>query len=127
MENNVSSSNNKNIKIYSVLAYIGILWIVGLLVKEKNDKTLRFHVGQGMLITITSVVINAINRIVIYNIFTTTEYIFGTSVRVASPTGSAIAGLLNLVPLALMIFGIVKAANNKCEELPVIGKYAFYK
>ena len=124
---NKESYNQRNIKIYSVLSYIGILWLVGLLVKEKNDENLKFHVGQGMLITISSIVISALNRIIIYNIFTTTEYIFGTSVRVASPTGTAIAGLLNLIPLALTIFGIVKAANGKKEELPVIGKYAFYK
>ena len=125
MDNN--SVNDRNIRIYSVLAYIGILWIVGLLVKEKNDKRLRFHVGQGMLITITSIAISILNNVVVYNIFTTTQYLFGTTVRVASPTGRAIGGLLGLIPLALMIFGIVKAANNKEEELPVIGKYAFYK
>lgn len=122
-----SNYNQKNIKIYSVLAYIGILWIVGLLVKEKNDENLKFHVGQGMLITITNIAIGILNSIVINNIFTTTDYLFGTTVRVVSPTGRAIGGLLNLIPLALMIFGIVKAANGKKEELPVIGKYAFYK
>lgn len=122
-----SNYNQKNIKIYSVLAYIGILWIVGLLVKEKNDENLKFHVGQGMLITITNIAIGILNSVVINNIFTTTDYLFGTTVRIVSPTGRAIGGLLNLIPLALMIFGIVKAANGKKEELPVIGKYAFYK
>ena len=130
MDNNAVSNNTgneRNIRIYSVLAYIGLLWIVGLLVKEKNNKSLRFHVGQGMLITITNIAISIFNSVVVYNIFTTTEYVLGTSVRVVSSMGRLVGGLLGLVPLALMIFGIVKAANGKEEELPVIGKYAFYK
>ena len=36
----------ENIKIYKVLSYIGILWLIGLLVDEKNDEKLKFHVGQ---------------------------------------------------------------------------------
>ena len=131
MENNVTnatnSTNDKNVKLYSILAYIGILWIIGLLVKEKTDKRLRFHVGQGILVTLSNVAINLINRLVIYNIFTKTTYVLGSSITTVSSTGIAIAGLLSLVPLVFMIIGIVNAANNKENELPLIGQLAFYK
>jgi uncharacterized membrane protein len=129
MENNVTNNsvNEKNIKLYSILAYIGILWIVGCLVKEKNDKKLRFHVGQGMLITLLNIAVTAVNRIVIYNVFTNTTVVFGTAVKTVSSTGYAIASLLSLAPLVFMIIGIVNAANNKEQELPLIGQLAFYK
>ena len=67
----------KNVKLYSILAYIGILWIVGLLVKEKDNKTVKFHVGQGMLLTILSIAISVINYDVISIVFTTTKYLWG--------------------------------------------------
>lgn len=128
MANNVeNNSSEKNIKLYSVLAYIGILWIVGLCVKEKDNKTIRFHVGQGIITTITSIIISIFNNVITYNIFSTTETIFGVTYRTVSGTGRAIGGILSLIPLALMIIGIVHAANNKEEELPVVGKFAFYK
>ena len=129
MENNVTNNsvNEKNIKLYSILAYIGILWIVGCLVKEKNDKKLRFHVGQGMLITLLNIAVAAVNRIVIYNVFTNTTVVFGTTIKTVSSTGYAIASLLSLAPLVFMIIGIVNAANNKEQELPLIGQLAFYK
>lgn len=119
--------NEKNIKLYSVLAYIGFLWIVGLCVKEKDNKTLRFHVGQGIIATICSIIISLFNNIVTYNIFSTTQYVFGVPYRAVTGFGRLIGGLLSLIPLALMIIGIVNAANNKEEELPIVGKYSFYK
>lgn len=130
MENNVSNQNSfqdRNIRIYSILAYIGILWIVGLLVKEKDNKTLKFHVGQGMLITILSFIISVFNNVVVSNIFVTTDYVLGVSYRRVTGFGLLIEGALGLCTLALMIIGIVNAANNKEEELPVIGKFSFYK
>ena len=143
MENNVTNNsvNDKNIKLYSILAYIGILWIVGCLVKEKDDKKLKFHVGQGILVTLSwiaasaiSRMINLFNSLVIHNIFVNTTYTFGVAIKTLSPIGSILSFLLGLVslavcflPLVFMIIGIVNAANNKEQELPLIGQFAFYK
>ncbi len=126
MENNVNSTSS-NVKLYSILSYIGILWIVGLLVKEKSDKTVRFHVGQGMLLTLLNIVIGVINRAIIGNIFSVTEYVLGVPYRTVSGLGLAIEFILSLIPFVLMIIGIVNASKCKEEELPVIGKFAFYK
>lgn len=126
MENNVNSTSS-NVKLYSILSYIGILWIVGLLVKEKSDKTVRFHVGQGMLLTLLNIVISVINRAIIGNIFSVTEYVLGVPYRTVSGLGLAIEFILSLIPFVLMIIGIVNASKCKEEELPVIGKFAFYK
>lgn len=121
------TQESKNIKLYSILSYIGILWIVGLLVKEKDNKTVKFHVGQGMLVTILSFIISVINNVVISNIFVTTDYILGIAYKKVTGLGLAIEGVLSLITLAFMIIGIVNAANNKEDELPVIGKFSFYK
>lgn len=126
MENNVNSTSS-NVKLYSILSYIGILWIVGLLVKEKSDKTVRFHVGQGMLLTLLNIVIGVINRAIIGNIFSVTEYVLGVPYRTVSGLGLAIEFIFSLIPFVLMIIGIVNASKCKEEELPVIGKFAFYK
>lgn len=125
--NEENKVEQKNVKLYSILSYIGILWIVGVLVKEKDNKTVKFHVGQGMLLTIMSIAISIINRLVIANIFTTTNYILGVPYTTVSGFGVLIESALYLVVFVLMIIGIVNAANGKEEELPVIGQFAFYK
>lgn len=127
IENKQSDMENKNIKLYNILSYIGILWIVSLFVKEKDNKTVRFHAGQGMLISIVSLIINVINNVVISNVFVTTDYFFDVQYTRVNGIGLLIEGLLNLAILALMIIGIINAANNKEQELPVIGQFAFYK
>lgn len=125
--NDENKVEQKNVKLYSILAYIGILWIVGVLVKEKDNKTVKFHVGQGMLLTIMSIAISIINRLVIVNIFTTTKYILGVPYTAVSGLGVLIESALYLAVFVLMVIGIINAANGKEEELPVIGQFAFYK
>ena len=126
---------NSDNKVYKILSYIGILWLVGLFVKEKNDKSVRFHVGQGIILTIAGVIVSVavslINTVVIANIFTTTVNVFGMPVTTVSGLGVTIMGILNIAiyvfNILFMVLGIVNAAKGKDEELPFIGKFAFYK
>lgn len=117
----------KDTKIYKILCYFGILWLIGLLCEEKNDKDLKFHVGQGMLITILIFVITLINNLIIANIFVTTRQYWYYTYKTTSGLGIAIMWLLWLVPTVLSIIGIVNATKDEQKELPIIGKYAFYK
>ena len=123
MDNQVQ---NKNIKLYSILSYIGILWIVGMLVKEKNDKTLKFHVGQGILLTCLDLIVGVISG-VISNIFVTTKYILGVPYTTTNGFGLFLEFILYALIVVLAIIGIVNASKDKEEELPVIGQFAFYK
>ena len=118
-----------NTKIYKILAYFGILWIVGLLVQEKDDKSVRFHVGQGMLITILGVIIALINNLLVANIFvvTKTGYWGLVEYQTTSGLGMFIMIILWIIPTVLAIIGIINAAKDQDKELPVIGKLAFYK
>lgn len=127
-----TSSSDSN-KAYKILSYFGILWLVGLLSsKVKDDKSVRFHVGQGMIITIVyaivEVVVQLMNNLVIANIFK--EKVWGVTIGV-SPTGLALMSFLNFaVVIVYSIFeliGIINVCKGQDKELPIIGEHAFYK
>lgn len=130
--NNVNTTKSDNNKVYKILAYIGVLWLVGLLSSSaKQDAKVRFHVGQGIITTICIgilyVIVAVINNLVIANIFTST--IWGVSYT--NSTGLAIMGFLNTAVFAIAamyeIMGIVHAVKDEEKELPIIGSHAFYR
>ena len=56
MNTDLNDSLNKgegksNLKIFSILSYIGIFWIVGL-ISERDDPVVRFHINQGIIKTV---------------------------------------------------------------------------
>ncbi len=128
-DNNVKKDNYK---VYKILSYFGILWLVGLLSSAKNDSSVRFHVGQGIILTIVYaiilIVVQLINSLVISNIFQ--QKLFGIPIGV-SPTGLAIIGFLNMALVVVYsiyaIIGIVNVCKGEDKELPIIGSHAFYK
>lgn len=134
-QNNAQNAGG-NTKVYKILSYIGILWLVGLFVKEKDDKSVRFHVGQGIIATICIAILYLgvflINTFIISNVFVTELKVWGVSMgKTVSGTGLAIMGFLNFavfaIAVTLEIIGIVNAAKDQDKELPVIGSRAFYK
>ncbi len=94
----------QNNKVMAILAYLGILVLVPLL-GAKQSPFARFHTNQGLLLIICEIVL---------------------SIAVAILGGIPVIGfLLKLVrglgTLALLIIGIVNAANGRAKELPLIG------
>lgn len=133
---NTNSNEGWDPKVYKILSYIGFLWLVGLLGKRKNEPEVRFHVGQGIILTIClvalSIVISLINTFVISNIFVTEVEIWGVSMgKTVSGTGLAIMSFLDFavwgVQIVFMILGIKNVCKGEDKELPVIGSHAFYK
>ena len=57
VDNNSNSNqiDQSNTILFSILSYLGILWLIPLLV-EKNDKIVRFHVNQGIVLCIFYVI-----------------------------------------------------------------------
>ena len=52
-----------NTKLFSILAYIPLLWLVGLLADRGNPKVM-YHVNQGILFNIAAVILSiAVNVI----------------------------------------------------------------
>ena len=126
---NTIKSNNK---VYKILSYIGILWLIGLFSSSaKEDPKVRFHIGQGIIATISIAIlyvcIAVINNLVIANIFR--DSLWGISY--VNGTGIALMNFLytiaSAIGIAIEIIGIVHASKDEEKELPVIGTYAFYK
>ena len=118
-----TTKNNDN-KMYNILSYLGVLWLVSMLAcPNKDDKDVKFHIGQGMLITGLIIIVNLINRLLIANIFVTRIW----GIRTVSTLGINIMWILNLVPVVFAIIGIINAYKEEQKELPIIGKFVFYK
>lgn len=88
-------------KWMAVLAYVGILVLIPLLAR-KESKFTRFHVNQGLILLICSVVIYFVGKI---------------------PGLSSIIWILNLVVLVYAIIGIFNAFKGQEKELPFIGQF----
>lgn len=123
--------------LFSALSYIGVFWLFGFLISpDKEDQAIRFHVAQGMILTIFGVVINIIAGIFSLLI----KFIFEVQILFLSATsggytppvmGGILSGILWLATYGMLvsftIIGIVNAARDEQRVLPLIGGLAFYK
>ena len=108
-------SNNK---VLALLSYLGILIIVPL-VAAPQSKFAKFHVNQGLVLLISSIVLNIATGVLSTIAFFIAELV-GALV-------SLVCGAAGLVIFVLMIIGIVNAAQGKAKELPLIGKIRLLK
>lgn len=130
-------TTNDNIIAYKVLSYVFFLWIIGLIVPERDDKSLRFHVGQGMILFIVETVIytfiSLFNEIIVVNMFkiNSISFLNNNQLLLMSTIGIVISYVLFLSFFALsiyfMIIGINNAIKGKDEPLPLFGSFTFYK
>ncbi|HOX61080.1 MAG TPA: hypothetical protein PLV72_03685 [Candidatus Magasanikbacteria bacterium] len=91
----------------AIVAYI--IFFIPLLTNAKNDPFVKFHVKQGLLIFITSIILWVFQMALPWRVLFMISWIFS---------------LMSLALLVLMIIGIVNAANGKEEKLPLIGHFA---
>jgi len=112
-----------NTKAFSILSYIGILWLVGLLVDRYNPRV-RFHVNQGIILTIFGIAVNVAISIVKSIISIIFIHSF-SGFMMLSQLGMIVNGILSLAGtglcIAYMIIGIMHAAQGREEPLPIIG------
>lgn len=102
-------------KQYALLSYIPFLSLIMLFKKKtSNSKYLLFHVNQGIIITIYSLILFMINNILklIFNKFIIYIIIYY---------------LMLSILIYLIFYGIINTFNNKSIELPIIGKYNLLK
>jgi uncharacterized membrane protein len=105
-----------NNKIFAILAYFGILFLVPLFA-AKESPFARFHANQGLLLFIVEIalwIVLFVLNIILYVIH-------------LSFLGLIISSLVYLGILALAILGIIGAAKGELKELPVIGKFRLIK
>lgn len=108
---------NKN-KVFGVLAYLGILFLVPLLA-AKDSQYARFHTNQGIVFFIFSVIANAFVGII------------GKCFGFIPILGVLVSALLSLavgvVCLVFLILGIVNACSGEAKVLPIIGNIQILK
>ena len=95
-------------KVYALLAYIGLLFLVPLLAAPQS-RYARYHTNQGVVLFLA-------------------ELIWGLAFGILNAILSILIGwLVSLGFLALTIIGIVNAVQGRAKELPLIGKIRFLK
>jgi uncharacterized membrane protein len=96
-------------KVFAVLAYIGILFLVPLLAAP-NSKFARYHTNQGIVLFLSAVAVYFVLVVVL-----------------AMPLINLLTLPLHLVVpvliFALMIIGIINAASGHYKPLPWIGHF----
>jgi len=93
-------------KIYGILAYIGILFIVPLLA-AKDSPFAKFHANQGAILFIAGVAVNVVWIV---------------------PVLGWVVGFFGWIAvLGLAVMGIINAANGKMKKLPLIGDFELIK
>lgn len=86
----------------AIVAYV--IFFIPLLTEAKNSPYVKFHVKQGLILTLASIASSVIYQLPVLG-------------GLASTLGS-------ILVLVLWVIGIMNAINGQQKELPVIGKYA---
>ena len=101
-KNNIPGAKRKNTGM-AIVAYI--LFFIPLLTDAKEDKFVKYHVRQGLVIFIAWIALYILGMILYIPIISWLIFL-----------------VLRLVFLVLMIVGIMNAAQGKKKPLPMIGK-----
>jgi len=86
-------------KIYAILSYLGVLFIIPLLMKPKSE-FVKFHVKQGIVLTIGWII-----GLVLYPVF-------------------GLGFVLQIAIIVLSIMGIINVSEGKMKKLPIISDLA---
>ena len=124
-----SWDRNSNEKLYSILSYIPFFWVIGLIAKpEKYNEYVKFHVGQGIIITIFWAAVLVLTGFVhiIFNVLLARTIIGGVAVGVGNVLKFMLGTPASLAILFLMVCGIVNVLDGRIKKVPFIGGLAFY-
>ena len=92
---NTSEQLPSNAKLFSILAYISVLWLLGLLISpEKTSPFVRSHVNNGIVLCITGAILACI---------------------------PFLGWFCEIAVVVFMVMGIIAAAKNQYFTLPIIG------
>jgi len=99
-----------NAKTISIVSYITIIgWVIAYLKHKESgqkSKLASYHLEQGLGVFIFAVAMNILVIIALSVI----------------PSLGSILALMSLLPVILLIFGIITAANEALKPVPLIGK-----
>ena len=112
-----AAADVQNNKVMAVLSYIGILVLIPILA-AKESPFARFHANQGLILFLCEIIF-AVATMILSVIFA----LLGPLVLL----WTLVSWLVSLAFLALLILGIVNAAQGLCKELPLIGRIRILK
>lgn len=98
MEEKTSPDKSSN-TLMAVLSYFGILVLIPLLTDAKNDPFVKFHIKQGLVLLVVSIIAGVIGWIPV------------------------VGWIVPILVFVLFLIGVINAASGKKEPLPVIGQY----
>ena len=115
----VDADDAEKNKIFGVIAYLWILWVVSYVV-AKDSPFAKYHANQGFTLFVLSTAIWIV------------ESILSEIFYMILPAGgfgiiSLIWGFVWLGVLGLVVLGIINAARGKCVPLPWIGGFKILK
>jgi uncharacterized membrane protein len=97
-------------KIFAVLAYLGILFLVPLLA-AKESPFARYHTNQGVVLFLSAIICSIGGMILSFIPFVGC---------LATPT-------VMIAILVFVVLGIINAAKGECKPLPLIGQFKLIK
>ncbi|MBO5489388.1 MAG: hypothetical protein J5972_05755 [Eubacterium sp.] len=107
-------------KIYGILSYIPFLFLIGLFAAPRSAYA-RFHANQGLVLTITSIILGVVQRFLSFFLHLVFfDFIAGI---ISWVVGLAVSGLT----LILIVVGIMNALSGAAKELPIIGVIKFIR
>lgn len=87
----------------AALSYFGIMFSILALVAEPNNKFVRFHVNQSLVLQICG--------------------LLSTLCAIVPFLGWIVAGIANIVFAVFAIIGLFNAKAGRAKEVPAVGKY----
>ncbi len=112
-----SAADVQNNKAMGILSYLGILVLIPILA-AKESPFARYHANQGLVLLLCEVGFSVASMIL--------SVIFAFLGPLAL-LWTLVSWLVSLAFLALLILGIVNAAQGMAKELPLIGKFRILK
>lgn len=103
----------------AVLAYFSWLVIIPFIRVRKTSKFARFHINQGLVLTIVDTVYELLSMAIV-------KIVMNISTRMGLLVETTL-DLCSIVFLILFIMGAVNAAKGKAKELPTFGKIRILK
>ena len=92
---NTSEQLPQNAKLFSIFAYIGLLWLLGLLISpEKTSPFVRSHVNNGIVLSICGAILACI---------------------------PFLGWFCEIAIVVFMVMGIIAAAKTQYFTIPLVG------
>lgn len=101
------------VELYSYFSYIGPLWLAALFGEAGNNRRLRYHINQGLLLSLLETVFIVAALLLkkpICSVPKAGNYLF-----------FSLAALFFAVSIVLAVKGMVNVSQGKQAPLPVIG------